>query len=88
MLSWMSELMWIALEKLKLPKLVALLLALAIVAFPRTADPIISAMIRARAAEITRLLDRTIPHRFAHGGRGAIVQEPLPAQQREHALGG
>jgi hypothetical protein len=31
----MSELVWIGLERLKLPKLVVLVLALVIVAFPR-----------------------------------------------------
>jgi hypothetical protein len=77
----MSELMWIVLEKLKLPKLVVLLLALAIVAFPRTADPIISDMIQARAAQITTLLDRAIPRRFGHGDHAPVVQQP---KQRPH----
>jgi hypothetical protein len=77
----MSELMWIVLDKLKLPKLVVLLLALGIVAFPRTAEPIISDMIRARAAQITKLLDRAIPRRFAHGDHAPVVQQP---KQRPH----
>jgi hypothetical protein len=76
----MSEVVWIVLERLKIPKLVVLLLALAIVAFPRTADPIISDVIRARAAQITSLLDRAIPHRFTHVGRGGVAQQPAAAQ--------
>jgi hypothetical protein len=78
----MSELVWIVLEKLKLPKLVVLLLALAIVAFPRTADPIISDMIQARAAQITTLLDRMIPGQLGHVGRSPAVQQPHAAQRR------
>lgn len=76
----MSELGWIVLERLKLPKLMMLLLALAIVAFPRTVDPIISDMIRARAAQISTLLDHAIPHRFAHDGRIHVGQQRPVAQ--------
>jgi hypothetical protein len=74
----MSELVWVALEGLKLPKLVVLVLALAIVAFPRTADSIISVsgVIRARAAPITSLLDRVILHRFTHVGRIPLCSAP------------
>lgn len=80
----MSGLVWIVLERLKLPKLVVLVLALATVAFPRTADPISSDVINARAAQVTTLLDRVIPNRFAHVGRGGVTQQPAAAQQPTH----